>query len=338
MIIFKGENFQKAWVPPDTDKNWQWTSNSKGWTCDIITLEWITRVFDPETRAKANGNRRALVCDGHGSHVQPEVLRFCIDNKISLLLMAPHSSHLCQPLDVGVFSPLKTYMSAELDKIMRYGISNIKKFEWADAYRIARPKAMTDTNIKSAFRTAGLVPFNRRKVLTRMPEFNEADVDSDKEIDDTPAPVEAHPFTEIPSTPSSIKPALLHRANAALIANIEEGIFDTPTRKFIPKLVAVAEYKSAQVIVSNHQIEAKDRILMKRREHSTGIRSVLKGKHVVSTEALYTEVKACKDATRAKKASANRKGAKNTSAEQMEITEVIEEAQEPGEYIIGGSE
>jgi hypothetical protein len=256
--------------------------------------------------------------------------------------MAPHSSRLCQPLDVGIFSPLKTYMNAELDKIMRYGISNIKKFEWANAYRLARPKAMTETNIKSAFRTAGLVPFNRRKVLVRMPEFNEADVDSDTETDtetdDAPMPVEAHPFAEIPSTPSRINPALLNRANAALIANIEGGIFDTPTRKFIPKLVAVAEYNSAQVVVSNHQNEAKDRILTKRREHATGIRGALKGKHVVSTEVLHTEVKACKDATRAKKASADRKGAKNTSAEQMEITEVIEEAQEPGEYMIGGSE
>lgn len=313
MIIFKGENFQKAWVPPDMDKNWQWTSNSKGWTCDIIALEWITRVFDPETRDKANGKQRALICDGHGSHVQPEVLRFCIDNKISLLLMAAHSSHLCQPLDVGIFSPLKTYMSAELDKIMRYGISNIKKFEWADAYRLARPKAMTEKNIKSAFRTAGLIPFNRRKVLTRMPEFNETDVDSDEEINDASASVEAHPFTEIPSTLSRINPVLLYRANAALITNIDGGIFDTPTRKFIPKLIAVAEYNSAQIVVSNHQIEAKDRILTKRREHATGIRSVLKGKHVASTEELYKEVKASKDATRAKKDSANRKGAKNSA-------------------------
>ena len=105
-----------------------------------------------------------------------------------------------------------------------------------------------------------------------------------------------------------------------------------------PIFISVAEYNSAQVVVSNHQIEVKDRILAKRREHATGIRDVLKGKHVVSTEALYTEVKAYKDATRAKKASADCKGAKNTSAEQMEITEVIEEAQEPGGYIIGGSE
>jgi hypothetical protein len=154
---------------------------------------------------------------------------------------------------------------------------------------------------------------NRHKVLTRMPEFNEADVDSDKEINDAPTSIETHPFVEIHSTPSKINPALLNRANAALMANIEGGILDTPTRKFIPKLIAVADYNSAQVIVSNHQIEAKDRILTKRREHATGIRGVLKDKHVVSTEELYADVKAYKDATRAKKASAGHKGAKNIS-------------------------
>jgi hypothetical protein len=90
--------------------------------------------------------------------------------------------------------------------------------------------------------------------------------------------------------------------------------------------------------VSNHQIEAKDRILTKRREHATGIRCALKGKHVVSTEELYKEVRACKDATRAKKASAGRNGAKNTSVEQTEITEVIKEVPGSGEYMIGGSE
>ena len=158
-----------------------------------------------------------------------------------------------------------------------------------------------------------------------MPGFIEADLDSEKEINDASPPVEAYPFAEIPSTPSRIDPALMYRANVALIANIEGGIFDTPTRKFIPKLIAVAEYNSAQIVLSNHQNGAKDRILTKRREHATGIRCVLKGKHVVSTEELYKDVKACKDATRAKKASTGRKGAKNTSVEQMEIMEVIEE-------------
>ena len=83
---------------------------------------------------------------------------------------------------------MKIYVSAELDKIMRYGISNIK-FEWTDAYRRTRPKVMTEISIKNTFRTADLISLNHRKVLNETPEFNEADIDSDKEINDASAPV-----------------------------------------------------------------------------------------------------------------------------------------------------
>ena len=130
----------------------------------------------------------------------------------------------------------------------------------------------------------------------------------------------------------------MHRTNATLIANIEKGIFDTPTRKFISKLIAIIEYNSTQIIISNYQIEIKDHILMKRREHAIEIRYVLKNKYIISIKKLYNNVKICKDATRVKKIFADRKGAKIISVEQMEIREVIEVIQRPGEYMIGGSE
>ena len=254
LIIYKGESVQRAWVPPpntgDTG-NWAWTSNSKGWTCDNIGQQWVELVFEPATRAKANGQKRVLVCDGNGSHITAKFVRFCLDHEIVILVMPPHSSHLCQPLDVGVFSPLKQYMAAELDKIIRYGIPSVKKFEWADAYRHARQKAMSVENILGAWGGAGLIPFNRRKVLLRMSDFDERDCQSDIEItDDTEArPIASssrpNPLAAAPSTPSRMDPGTLRELNTLLIANIEAGIFDTPTRSFIPKLAAFAEFASA---------------------------------------------------------------------------------------------
>jgi len=132
-----------------------------------------------------------------------------------------------------------------------------------------------------------------------------------------------HPFLEVPSTPSSLDPALLHRANTALMANIEGGIFDTPTRAFIPKLVKAAEYHSAQVVLTNHESVAKDNILKKRREHATGIRSVLKGRHILTTEELYNGVKACKDATRAKQAAAVRRRSKTPLQQEQERSQPL---------------
>lgn len=51
-----------------------------------------------------------LFLDGHASRVAREAIHFCEENKIILLCLPSHFSHLLQPLDVGIFEPLaQTY-------------------------------------------------------------------------------------------------------------------------------------------------------------------------------------------------------------------------------------
>lgn len=121
----------------------------------------MTRVFDPTTYKKANGRRCALVYDRHGSYIQLEVLRFGVDNNISLLLTLAHSSHLCQSLDVIVFSSLKKYIAQKLAEIICYSIPKFWKFKWVDCYPLARPKGLSERNIKSGFQAIRLYPFNQ---------------------------------------------------------------------------------------------------------------------------------------------------------------------------------
>jgi len=142
------------------EEDWSFSCNTKGWTCDRIGEEWIRKCFEPTTREKANGKKCLLICDGHGSHVSPRSIAFCMEHSIETVLLVPHSSHLCQPL--GIFSSLKRAMSNEMNAIMRYGVPNIKKFEWANSYRVARPKAFMVQNIKSGWSGTGLFPFNRQ--------------------------------------------------------------------------------------------------------------------------------------------------------------------------------
>jgi hypothetical protein len=66
---------------------------------------------------RQNGRYRLLLCDGYDNHISAQFVRFCIDNKIVLFLLPPHSSHLLQPLDVGVFGPVKAVMSLLLNKL-----------------------------------------------------------------------------------------------------------------------------------------------------------------------------------------------------------------------------
>ena len=116
---------------------------------------------------------------------------------------------------------------------------------------------MSANNITSAFRAVGLVPFNCCKVLIRMPTFQEKDCELDLELesnkDITTEPQQEYPFTNISATPSRIDPTILKDANAALLSNIQAGIFDTPTCAFISKLTMFAEFSSTQVVIANYE-------------------------------------------------------------------------------------
>ena len=58
-----------------------------------------------------------LLMDGHSAHKSMELRAFCGMNDITVLLLPPHSSHLCQPLDRGFFRRLKAqYSSFPIDK------------------------------------------------------------------------------------------------------------------------------------------------------------------------------------------------------------------------------
>ena len=57
-----------------------------------------------------------------------------MDNDIILMMLLPHSSHLTQLLDIGIFSSLKTAISAEIDPLVRIDINRIHKVEWLNAY------------------------------------------------------------------------------------------------------------------------------------------------------------------------------------------------------------
>ena len=132
----------------------------------------MQRCFEPATRDKADGQTRVLICDGHGSHVTADFIRHCREHNIVLLILPPHSLHLTQPLDVAVFGPLKKAMAVELQHIIHTEVLRIQKAEWMSAYLRARTRALSSSNIISAFSGAGLFPFSLSKVLRRIPEID----------------------------------------------------------------------------------------------------------------------------------------------------------------------
>ena len=159
IVIFKAERVSTHWIPASILSHWRVDCNSKGWTSNEHGLLLLVKCFDPEIYDKAGGEYHFLICDGHDSHITMEFITHCIDNKILLMILPPHSSHLTQLLDVRVFSSLKKYIAVELYPLMSTGIARIQKFEWLAAFVAAHERALSTKNILSGFRDADIHSF-----------------------------------------------------------------------------------------------------------------------------------------------------------------------------------
>jgi hypothetical protein len=164
MIIWPASTHRANWTTFPTP-GWHYAFSDSGYTDSILSLEWLTRVFDPQTSERANGKPRVLICDGFGTHEKLEVLEFCLVNNIKLCRLPSHTSHKLQPCDIAVFAPLKTAYRDNAERLERGGVNTIGKQHFTSLYSPARETAFTKRNILAGWSKGGLFPFNPLRVL-----------------------------------------------------------------------------------------------------------------------------------------------------------------------------
>lgn len=109
MVIFKGASLQEQWFKGlniDEYTGWKFTVSPNGWSSTDIAMEWLEKVFIPETAPNPPGPKLLLV-DGHGTHDTDRFLGLCAQHDICVIFLPPDCSYIVQPLDVSVFGPLK---------------------------------------------------------------------------------------------------------------------------------------------------------------------------------------------------------------------------------------
>ncbi|KID59616.1 transposase, partial [Metarhizium hybridum] len=168
LVIFKGKSVQQQWFPHDLSyfKDWQFTATKNGWTSDQTAVEWLKKIFIPRTQPSDPSERRLLVLDGHGSHESVDFMYLCYQHKIHLLYLPPHTSHVLQPLDLSVFSPLKHFYRKEVGSLsLLTDSSPIGKQNFLLCYQKAREQALSSSNIKGGWKASGLWPVSIAKPL-----------------------------------------------------------------------------------------------------------------------------------------------------------------------------
>jgi hypothetical protein len=78
-LIYKGEShdLQDSWVDQieDSDEVY-FAASANGWTCDSLGLQWLQKIFNPATKAKAGCRWRLLIVDGHSSYVNISFINY----------------------------------------------------------------------------------------------------------------------------------------------------------------------------------------------------------------------------------------------------------------------
>ena len=297
LVIFKGKSFSQSWLPDNVDNQWRFACNTNGWTSNIHGYEWMRRCFEPTTREKANGNKRLLICDGHESHITGRFIAHCFQSNITLMILPPHSSHFTQPLDLAVFSPLKTAMATEIDRIIRTGISRLQKAEWLAAFVNARASAFTSSNIRSAWTAAGLIPYNPSKVLNRIPQ-----PPSNPEPTRPVTPVTESPFDDafLNSSPAGL--IKLHNANEALIGLVVNNQpLDTPARNHVVKLAKSSERLYTRTTILQRERNDIQDVVSARKRRASGKRRLTLEQHVMTQAEIFEGILAEEAKTAAKR-------------------------------------
>jgi len=130
LVIFKAAHTNTSWIPEHTLLDWRFSTSNSGWSSDSHGHEWLTAVSERSTRPLDPHTRQVLVADGHSSHITARVVAFCMEHAIDLLILPPHCSHILQPLDVGMFAPLKRALAAETDGVSRLDPGRISRVDW----------------------------------------------------------------------------------------------------------------------------------------------------------------------------------------------------------------
>lgn len=186
-LIYQGDShdLQDSWLEEfdSSVDSAYFAVSKKGWTNEDLGLSWLSKILEPNTAEKAGNGRRLLIVDGHSSHVNMKFIDFCDKHNIILVVFPPHSTHRLQPLDVGIFSPLATAYSNQINQIIQSssGFTRITKRSFWSIFREAWKKSLTPENICSSFAATGIYPFQPEKVLYQLKEKTPSPISSDDE-------------------------------------------------------------------------------------------------------------------------------------------------------------
>lgn len=163
LIVFKAKNVWTSWMASKEDEfpGLAYAATPNGW----MDTETFTNYFERQFLKVIPKERPVvLIYDGHSSHTSLKLIETAMQEKVVILKLPPHTSHLLQPMDLSVFKSLKHKYDEKLIAWQRknYGVKASKS---VFSSLISRSWTQFDkTNIISGFKKAGIFPFSDKVI------------------------------------------------------------------------------------------------------------------------------------------------------------------------------
>ena len=105
-LVYKGKNLWTSWTN-DGPAGTLYSVSESGWMERSHFLDWFKKLFLPAVASQLKTGKTLLFMDGHASHINLELIKLAREKGVVLLCSPSHTTHTLQPLDVGVYGPVK---------------------------------------------------------------------------------------------------------------------------------------------------------------------------------------------------------------------------------------
>ncbi|KAJ8873847.1 hypothetical protein PR048_024683 [Dryococelus australis] len=106
-----------------------------------------------------------IFMDSHSSHIAPEVIELAREQHIFVLTFPSHTSHLLQPLDVGVYHALKCNWSKQPNSCMKkHQHKKPNRVNFYEHFNPAFIETFIAQTIQKSFKKSGIMPLNNSSI------------------------------------------------------------------------------------------------------------------------------------------------------------------------------